>query len=140
MELGFGIQAVGQCAGKRLPGILTSSPQLPGAPTMFIARVKGHVTATAKDPAMRGRTLLIVEPLKVAYADGDGAGAEAGGRFEATGRAIVAMDAIGAGVGQLVLIVQGSSARMAEGCNKLPVDAVVVGLIDAAEVMGKSVL
>ncbi len=107
---------------------------------MFIARVKGHVVATAKDPAMRGRKLLIVEPLKVEYPDADGADAKVGGRFEATGRAIVAMDAIGAGVGQLVLIVQGSSARMADGCNKLPVDAVVVGLIDAAEIMGKSVM
>ena len=62
-----------------------------------------------------------------------------GGRFEVTGRAIVTMDSIGAGEGQLVLIVQGSSARLAEGLAKVPVDAVVVGIVDEAVVHGKRV-
>ena len=102
---------------------------------MFLGRVKGHVVATAKDPSIKGRKLLIVEPLKVAY-DGD---VSSGGRFEATGRAIVSMDSIGAGQEQLVLIAQGSSARMAEGLNKIPVDAVVVGIVDEAFVMGQKI-
>ncbi len=62
-----------------------------------------------------------------------------GGRFEVTGRAIVALDSIGAGEGQLVLIVQGSSARMSEGFNKTPVDAVVIGIVDEAIVHGQRI-
>ncbi|MEX2216368.1 MAG: EutN/CcmL family microcompartment protein, partial [Phycisphaeraceae bacterium] len=62
-----------------------------------------------------------------------------GGKFQVTGRAIVAIDNLGAGEGQLVLIVQGSSARMAEGFNKVPVDALVIGIVDEAVVMGKKV-
>ena len=98
---------------------------------MFLARVQGQVVASQKDPAMAGQKLLVVEPLRVNYA------AEGGGAFEVTGRAIVAVDRIGAGAGQLVLIVQGSSARMTEGCGKMPIDAAIVGLVDEATVKGK---
>ncbi|MCX5661698.1 MAG: EutN/CcmL family microcompartment protein [Planctomycetota bacterium] len=108
---------------------------------MFLGRVKGHIVATAKDPSFKGQKLLIVEPLKVDYDDpGSAGGASGGGTFGVTGRAIVAIDTMGAGEGQLVLIVQGSSARLAEGFNKLPVDAVVVGLVDEAVVMGKRIV
>ncbi|MDP6151974.1 MAG: EutN/CcmL family microcompartment protein [Phycisphaeraceae bacterium] len=114
---------------------------------MFLARVKGHVVATAKDPAIKGHKLSIVEPLKVDYDDPATAGGDGdetdetgrGGRFEVTGRAIVAIDTVGAGEGQLVLVVQGSSARMAENMNKIPVDAVVLGIVDEAVVMGARV-
>ena len=109
---------------------------------MFIARVKGHIVATAKDAAIKGQKLLIVEPLRVRYEHpetaSDGSGRSEAG-FEVTGRAIVAMDSIGAGERQLVLIVQGSSARMAKGFNKVPVDAVVVGIVDEAMVHGKRI-
>ena len=98
---------------------------------MFLAKVQGQVVASQKDAAISGMKLLIVEPLKVSYPAGGG------GEFETTGRAIVAVDRIGAGEGQLVLIVQGSSARMMEGCGKMPIDAVVVGLVDEAMVKGK---
>ena len=90
---------------------------------MFLGRVMGHVVATAKDPSMTGMRLVVVEPLKVDYADAAAAanaGETTGSSFSPTGRAIVAIDKLGAGKGQLVLIVQGSSARMAEGCNTLP--------------------
>jgi len=110
---------------------------------LFLGRVKGHVVATAKDPSIKGHKLLIIEPLKVDYDDPASAGKEGkgggGGAFSPTGRAIVAMDMVGAGEGQLVLIVQGSSARMAEGCNKTPTDAVVLGIVDEAVVLGKKV-
>ena len=102
---------------------------------MFLGRVTGHVVATAKDPSIKGQKLLIVEPLKVAY-DID---VNSSGRFEPTGRAIVSMDSLGAGQGQLVLIAQGSSARMAKGLSKIPVDAVVVGIVDEAIVMGHKI-
>lgn len=108
---------------------------------MFLARIKGHVVATAKDPSIKGQRLLIVEPLKVDYDDpgSAGGGGAGGGKLGVTNRAIIAMDSIGAGEGQLVLVVQGSSARMAEGMNKVPVDAIVVGIVDEAVVMGKKV-
>lgn len=108
---------------------------------MFLGRVKGHIVSTAKDPAIRGYKLLIVEPLKVDYDDAKLAANApgGGGQFEVTGRAIVAMDTIGAGEGQLVLIVQGSSARMAEGCNKAPTDAVVIGIVDEAVIGGQRI-
>lgn len=106
---------------------------------MFLARVKGHVVSTAKDPSIKGRKLLIVEPLKVDYDDTATAAGQSGGKLGPTNRAIIAFDSIGAGEGQLVLIVQGSSARMAEGMNKVPVDALVIGLVDEAYVMGKKV-
>ncbi len=111
---------------------------------MFIARVKGHVVATAKDASIKGQKLLLVEPLKVEYpaatsgASG-GSSVGGGGRFAETGRAIVVMDPLGAGEGQLVLITQGSSARMAEGCGKLPTDAVIVGIVDQALIGGQQI-
>ena len=55
-----------------------------------------------------------------------------------TGRAIVAIDTVGAGEGQLVLVVQGSSARMTEQTKNLPADAVIVGIVDSAEYAGKT--
>jgi microcompartment protein CcmK/EutM len=100
---------------------------------LFLGRVKGHVVASQKDRSMNGTKLLIVEPLRVEY------GKAGGGTFANTGRAIVAMDLIGAGEGQLVMITQGSSARMAEGCNKAPTDAVIIGLVDQAIIEGKPV-
>ena len=100
---------------------------------MFLARVQGQVVASQKDQAISGMKLLIVEPLCVDYPE------DGGGTLAATGRAIVTIDRIGAGVGQLVMVAQGSSARMAEGCGKMPVDAVVIGLVDEATVRGKKV-
>lgn len=93
---------------------------------MFIGRVQGHIVSSAKDEAIVGHKLLMIEPLKIGYA-GDAASG-----FEPTGRAIVALDKVGAGEGQLVLITQGSSARMAKGCGDAPIDAVVVGIVDTA--------
>lgn len=97
---------------------------------MFIGRVQGHVVSSAKDKAIIGHKLLMIEPLKIGYSKSGGADKASG--FEPTGRAIVALDRVGAGEGQLVLITQGSSARMAQGCGEAPIDAVVVGIIDEA--------
>lgn len=98
---------------------------------MFLARVQGQVVASQKDESIAGMTLLVVEPLKVNYPKGGG------GAFEVTGRAIVAVDRIGAGEGQLVLIAQGSSARMMDGCGKMPIDAAIIGIVDEATVKGQ---
>jgi ethanolamine utilization protein EutN len=102
---------------------------------MFLARVAGHVVATQKDKTLNGQKLFVVEPLNVKYeADGSNKPAALGN----TGRAIVAIDAVGAGEGQLVLVVQGSSARMTEQTKNLPADAVIVGIVDSAEFAGKT--
>jgi ethanolamine utilization protein EutN len=100
---------------------------------MFLARVTGNVVATQKDKSLNGQKLLVVEPLNVKY-DDSGSPASLGN----TGRAIVAIDVVGAGEGQLVLIVQGSSARMTDITRNMPADAVVIGIIDSAEYAGKT--
>ena len=101
---------------------------------MFLARVTGNVVATQKDKTLSGQKLLVVEPLNVKYDDATKQPASLGN----TGRAIVAIDVVGAGEGQLVLIVQGSSARMTEQTKNLPADAIVVGIVDSAEYAGKT--
>jgi ethanolamine utilization protein EutN len=100
---------------------------------MFLARVTGHVVATQKDKALGGQKLMVVEPLNVKY-DESAQPASLGN----TGRAIVAIDVVGAGDGQLVLVVQGSSARMTEQTKNMPADAVIVGIVDSAVYGGKS--
>src|SRR5918999_6144834 len=101
---------------------------------MFLARVTGHVVAAQKDGSLNGQKLFVVEPLNVKYDDATNKPASLGN----TGRAIVALDVVGAGEGQLVLIVQGSSARMTDVTKNLPADAVIVGIVDSAEYAGKT--
>jgi ethanolamine utilization protein EutN len=101
---------------------------------MFLARVTGNVVATQKDKALNGQKLLIVEPLNIKYDDATKQPASLGN----TGRAIVAIDVVGAGEDQLVLVVQGSSARMTDVTKNLPADAIIVGIIDSAEYAGKT--
>jgi ethanolamine utilization protein EutN len=101
---------------------------------MFLGRVTGHVVASQKDKVLNGQKLLVVEPLNVKYDEATGKPASLGN----TGRAIVAMDVVGCGEGQLVLVVQGSSARMTEQTKNLPADAVVVGIVDSAVFGGKT--
>src|SRR3954471_13975613 len=101
---------------------------------MFLARVTGHVVATQKDKALNGQKLLVVEPLNVKYDDATKQPASLGN----TGRAIVAIDVVGCGEGQLVLVVQGSSARMTDVTKNLPADAVIVGIVDSAEYAGRT--
>ena len=100
---------------------------------MFLARVTGHVVATQKEKTLNGQKLLVVEPLSVKY-DGDNTPAS----LANTGRAIVAIDVVGAGEGQLVLVVQGSSARMTEITKTMPADAAIVGIVDSATYAGKT--
>src|SRR5450432_400745 len=101
---------------------------------MFLARVTGHIVASQKDKSLNGQKLYVIEPLNVKYDEETGKPASLGN----TGRAIVALDAVGAGEGQLVLIVQGSSARMTEQTKNLPADAVIIGIVDTAQFAGKT--
>jgi len=101
---------------------------------MFLAKVTGHVVATQKDKALNGQKLFVVEPLNVKFDEATKQPASLGN----TGRAIVAIDTVGCGEGQLVLVVQGSSARMTDVTKNMPADAVVVGIVDSAQFAGKT--
>ncbi len=89
---------------------------------MILARVAGTIVATRKDPRLEGRKLLILKPVSPE------------GKEE--GSYIVAVDTVGAGSRELVLMVSGSSARMAEGCKDTPVDAAIIGIVDTVDLDG----
>ncbi len=93
---------------------------------MFLARITGSLVATQKVESMVGQKLLIVEPLRGNEKDQSD--------LQPTGRTFVAVDTVGSGEGEVVLCVQGSSARFTEGTKTLPVDAAIVGIIDRVEV------
>ena len=98
---------------------------------MFLARVNGFVVATQKVAAMTGRKLLTVEPLRV---DPQGRS-----KLVSTGRTFVCVDTVGAGHGETVLIVQGSSARLTPETEKLPVDATIIGIVDTVNVENQTI-
>jgi ethanolamine utilization protein EutN len=89
---------------------------------MFIAKVTGSVVATQKVDSMVGHKLLVVEPYRVDPDDRS--------RLKSTGRTFVTADTLGAGVGEYVLLTQGSSARLTPETKHLPIDAVVIGIVD----------
>ena len=98
---------------------------------MFLARVEGSVVSTKKDASMSGRKLLLLRPQLVD--DKDPA------KFRAGTNTIVAVDSVGAGVGELVMFCQGSSARLAPNLKEAPVDAVIIGIVDSVDVLGKQI-
>jgi ethanolamine utilization protein EutN len=83
---------------------------------MILARVVGTIVATRKDPRLEGSKLLIVKPVSAEGQDESGY--------------VIAVDTVGAGSKETVIVVSGSSARMAEGCKEKPVDACIVGIVD----------
>lgn len=86
---------------------------------MIIARILGTVVSTQKDERLQGKKLLIVKPINLDGTDQSGY--------------TVAVDTVGAGFHERVLVVSGSSARLAEGNKDLPVDAAIVGVIDTID-------
>ena len=98
---------------------------------MFLAKVTGSVVSTHKVASMIGRKLLTVEPLRVDPADRK--------RLAGTGRTFVCVDTVGAGQDEMVLIVQGSSARLTPETEKLPVDATIIGIVDSVNVDNKTI-
>jgi len=89
---------------------------------MYLARVVGTVVATRKDERLEGRKLLLVQPL-------DESGRE-------TGKSLVAVDTVQAGIHEVVLVVAGSSARMTAVTKDAPVDAAIVGIVDTVAMDG----
>src|SRR5262249_8060585 len=93
---------------------------------MFLAKVTGAVVATQKTGAMVGHKLLIVEPFRLE--------SEKRKSLVTTGRTFVAVDTVGAGEGEFVLITQGSSARLTPETKNMPIDTVVIGIVDTVHV------
>ncbi|MBI1246447.1 hypothetical protein GC197_01225 [bacterium] len=93
---------------------------------MFIAKVTGSVISTQKVDTMVGHKLLVVEPYRLESKDRQS--------LVTTGRTFVAVDMLGSGVGDFVLITQGSSARLTPETKSLPIDCVVIGIVDRAHV------
>lgn len=89
---------------------------------MILAKVVGTVVATRKDERLVASKLLVARPL------------DASGKPD--GNYLVAVDTVDAGQGDTVLIVSGSSARMAQGYKDAPVDAAIVGVIDHIDTPG----
>jgi ethanolamine utilization protein EutN len=98
---------------------------------MFLARVEGSVVSTKKEASMHGRKLLLLRPQLVDEKDPT--------RFRTGSNTIVAVDTVGAGIGEMVMFCQGSSARLAGGLKEAPVDAVVIGIVDSVDVLGKQI-
>jgi microcompartment protein CcmK/EutM len=87
---------------------------------VLLAKIVGTVVATRKDPRLVSSKLLVVRAVDP--------------KGKADGGYIVAVDTVDSGVGETVLVVSGSSARMASGLKDCPVDAAIIGVIDSVDV------
>ncbi|MBI4425781.1 MAG: EutN/CcmL family microcompartment protein [Elusimicrobia bacterium] len=92
---------------------------------MIFARVVGNVVCTLKDEKLVGAKLLLVQPVDLADSP--------------KGNPLVAIDAVGAGEGELVLLVQGSSARQTSRTEGTPADCAIFAIVDTVEQDGKTV-
>jgi microcompartment protein CcmK/EutM len=90
---------------------------------VVLGRVTGTVVATRKEERLGGLKLLVIEVLKLDRTP--------------TGAFVVAADAVGAGDGEVVLVAQGSSARLTDLTKDKPVDAVVMAIVDTVDVGGE---
>jgi microcompartment protein CcmK/EutM len=92
---------------------------------MLLGRVAGTVVASRKEPLMEGWKLLVVRQLDM--------------ENRPSGGYVVAVDAVGAGVGEVVLYASGSSARQTEVTRDRPCDAVIMAIVDTWEVGGREI-
>ncbi len=90
---------------------------------MILARVIGTVWATRKDEGLVGTKILIVQPVDLEYRQESGF--------------VVAVDSVGAGVGEIVLIAQGSSARQTTLTHNKPIDAVIMAIVDKLDLTAR---
>ena len=91
---------------------------------MIVARVLGTVVCTQKNPKLEGFKLQLVQAVDYKEFKGDG-------------KPLVAVDSVGAGQGEIVLVVSGSSARQTEATQNTPVDAVIMAIVDTIDLDGK---
>jgi len=90
---------------------------------MLLAKVIGTVVSTRKVETMNGLRFMVLRPVDL--------------EGKETGSPVVAVDAVGAGVGEMVLFATGSSARQTIATDKRPCDAVIMGIVDNWEVEGR---
>jgi len=90
---------------------------------MILAKVIGNVVSTRKEPKIEGRKFLLLEKIKPTTLQG-------------SGDYLVAMDSVGAGIGEVVFYVAGSSSRMTAVTEGKPSDATIVAIVDAIEIKG----
>jgi ethanolamine utilization protein EutN len=93
---------------------------------MILARVIGTVVCTQKDERLNGVKLQVVEPVAMSNQKADG-------------KPLVAIDTVGAGLGEVVLVVSGSSARQTNTTVNTPVDAVIMAIVDSIDLDGQRV-
>jgi len=91
---------------------------------MILGRVTGQVIATQKDAGLNGYKMLIVQDVRVAD-------------MSLAPSYVVAVDSVGAGMGEVVIVVTGSSARIAAGLGDKPVDSAIVGIVDEVQIEGE---
>lgn len=92
---------------------------------MKLGRIVGTVVSTRKDPSLESLKLLVVENLTTG--------------LEKEGGYVIAVDSVGAGVGEVILYATGSSARQTAVTKDRPVDAVIMAIVDSFDVEGRSV-
>lgn len=92
---------------------------------MKLGRIVGSVVSTRKDPSLESLKLMIVENISTS--------------LEREGGYVVAVDSVGAGVGEVVLYATGSSARLTAATKDRPVDAVIMGIVDSFDLEGRTV-
>jgi microcompartment protein CcmK/EutM len=92
---------------------------------LIVGEVVGTIVATRKEERLRGLKFQIVKIVNV--------------DLKPTGQFVIAADAVGAGTGEVVLVAQGSSARLTDKTKENPVDAVIMGIIDTIELQGEKV-
>lgn len=95
---------------------------------MFLAKVIGNVVATQKNAKFQGMKLMLIQPYIAKERT-----------LTPSGSSVVAVDSVGAGLGECVLFTQGSSARLTPTTKEAPVDAVIIGIVDTVEIEGQSV-
>lgn len=100
---------------------------------MKLARVRGNVVASVKDPGLAAQRLLLLESVS---ASDPLASDVACNTYSKT--IFVAVDLVGAGVGEVVLVTFGSAARVAQDSQSAPTDAAVIAIVDAVQFDGKS--
>jgi microcompartment protein CcmK/EutM len=93
---------------------------------VFVAKVIGSMVSTQKIDSLVGYKLMVVEPYRLESEDRKS--------LTTTGRTFIAVDLLGAGEGDLVLITQGSSARLTPETKNMPIDTIVVGIVDKVHV------
>ncbi len=98
---------------------------------MIIALVRGNVVATQKNEKLFGKKLLVVERCDFEE--------KPAGRLKLTGNILVAVDTVGAGEGEYVLVIQGSESQTTQTSANAPAETVIVGIIDKVNLLGRAI-